>query len=91
MTSRPCKKSILHFTDKGRDLGSSDNVQGKEAVVVWRRYCKRVLNEGGRSEVQRDAGGEVASGWNGPVNEVMTREEVEQALGRLKWKTASCT
>ena len=46
MTSRPCKKSILHFTDKGRDLGSNDNVQGKEAVVVWRRYCKRVLNEG---------------------------------------------
>ena len=42
-------------------------------------------------EDQRDAGGEEASGWNGPVNEVMTREEVEQAQGRLKWKTASCT
>ena len=87
MTSRPCKKSILHFTDKGRDLGSNDNVQGKKAVVVCRRYCKRVLNEGRRSEVQRDAGGEEASGWNGPVNEVMTREEVEQ----VEVETASCT
>ena len=44
MTSRPCKKSILHFTDKGRDLGSNDNVQGKEVVDIWRRYFKRVLN-----------------------------------------------
>ena len=45
-----------------------------------------MLNEGGRSEVQRDAWGEEVSGWNGFLNEVMTREEVEQALGRLKWR-----
>ena len=46
MTSRPCKKSVLHFTDKGRDLGSSDNVQGKElsSRCMGRRYFKRVLN-----------------------------------------------
>ena len=40
MTSRPCKKSILHLTDKGRDLGSNDNVQGKEIVDT---YMEEVL------------------------------------------------
>ena len=42
----PCKKSIPHFTDKGRDLRSSDNVQEKElsSRCMGRRYSKRVLN-----------------------------------------------
>ena len=43
-----------------------------------------MLTEGGRSEVLRELRGEEASDWNGLLDEEFTREEVEQALGRLK-------
>ena len=47
-----------------------------------------MLNEGGRSEVERnDVGEEVGSGFE-PLNEAMTREEVVQALAGLKRKAA---
>ena len=62
--------------------------QGKEAVEVWRRHFERVLNEGGRSEVEgNDGGEEVGSGFE-LLNEAMTREEVVQALAGLKRKAA---
>ena len=32
--------------------------QGKEAVEVWRRHFERVLNEGGRSEIEGNDRGE---------------------------------
>ena len=63
--------------------------QGKEAVEVWRRHFERVLNEGGRSEVEgNDGGEEVGSGFE-LLNEAITREEVVQALAGLKRKAAS--
>ena len=62
--------------------------QGKEAVEVWRRHFERVLNEGGRSEVEgNDGGEEVGSGFE-LLNKAMTREEVVQALAGLKRKAA---
>ena len=66
--------------------------QGKAAVEVWRRHFKRVLSEGGRSEVDGNGGerrGEEAGNGFEHLNEAMTREEVEQALDRLKRKAAS--
>ena len=62
--------------------------QGKEAVGVWKRYFQNVLNEGGRSEVQGDEGGEEVNGGNELLNEDVTREEVKQALDTLKRKAA---
>ena len=60
--------------------------QGKEAVEVWRILFESVLNEGGRSEVERNDGGEeVGSGFE-LLNEAMTREEVVHALAGLKQK-----
>ena len=61
--------------------------QGKEAVEVWRRHFKRVLNEG-RSEGEGNGGGEEAGSGFELLNEAMTREEVEQALDSLKRKVA---
>ena len=49
--------------------------QGKEAVWVWKRCFQNVLNEGGRSEVQGDEGGEEVNGGNELLNEDVTREE----------------
>ena len=43
-----------------------------------------MLNEGGRSEVEGRGGGEEAGNGFELLNETMTREEVEQALDRLK-------
>ena len=61
--------------------------QGKEAVEMWRRHFERVLNEGGRSEVEgKDGGEEVGSGFK-LLNVAMTRE-VLQALAGLKRKAA---
>ena len=45
---------------------------------------ERKLNEGGRSEVEGNGGGEKAGSGFELLNEAMTREEVEQALDRLK-------
>ena len=56
--------------------------QGKEAVEVWRSYFEKVLNEGGNSEDQ--GGGVVLGGESSWIDEGITREEVEQALGKLK-------
>ena len=58
--------------------------QDKEAVEVWRRHFKKVLYEGGRSKVEGNGGGEEAGNGFELLNEAMTREEVEQALDRLK-------
>ena len=40
-------------------------------------------NEGGRSEVQGDKGGEDVNGGNELLNEDVAREEVKQALDTL--------
>ena len=40
-------------------------------------------NEGGRSEVQGDEGGEDVNGGNELLNEDVAREEVKQALDTL--------
>ena len=60
--------------------------QGKEAVEEWRRYFERVLNEGGSLKGQ--GGREMGVDENGLFDEGITREEVEQALGKLKQKAA---
>lgn len=60
------------------------SIQGKDSFEVWKRLFEKVLTEGGRSEVLRELRGEEASDWNGLLDEEFTREEVEQALGRLK-------
>ena len=53
-----------------------------------RRHFERVLNEGGRLEVEgSDEGEEVGSGFE-LLNEAMTSEEVVQALAGLKRKAA---
>ena len=63
--------------------------QGKEAVEMWRSYFEKVLNEGGNSEDQ--GGGDVLGGESSWIDEGITREEVEQALGKLKWRAAPGT
>ena len=62
--------------------------QGKEAVEVWRKHSEKVLNDGGRSGVQDEVESEKASDGNELMSECLTREEVEQALGSLKKKSA---
>ena len=62
--------------------------QGKEAVEVWRSYFEKVLNEGGNSE---DQGGDVLGGESSWIDEGITREEVVQALGKLKRRAAPGT
>ena len=62
--------------------------QGKEAVEVWRKYFEKVLNDGGRLGVQDEVKSEKASDGNELMSECLTREEVEQALGSLKKKSA---
>ena len=61
--------------------------QGKEAVEVWKRHFERVLNEGGRSDVEGNNGGEEVGSEFELLNEAMTREVV-QALVGLKRKPA---
>ena len=63
--------------------------QGKEAVEVWRSYFEKVLNEGGNSEDQ--GGGNVLGGESSWIVEGITREEVEQSLGKLKRRAAPGT
>ena len=36
--------------------------QGKESVEVWRKYFEKVLNDGGRLEVQDEVEGDEALG-----------------------------
>ena len=61
--------------------------QGKEAVEVWRKYFEKVLNDSGSLEVQDEVRSEASHG-NEMMSECLTREEVEQALGSLKKKSA---
>lgn len=58
--------------------------QGKEAVEGWRMYFEKVLNEGGNSEDR--GGGDVLGCESSWINEGITKEEVEQALGKLRPK-----
>ena len=60
----------------------------KEAVEVWRKYFEKVLNDGGRLEVQDEVESDEASDGNELMSKCLTREEVEQALGSLKKKSA---
>ena len=62
--------------------------QGKEAVEVWRKYFEKVLNDGGRLGAQDEVESEKASDGNELMSECLTIEEVEQALGSLKKKSA---
>ena len=62
--------------------------QGKEAVEVWRKYFEKVLNDGGSLEAHDEVGSDKASHGNELMSECLTREEVEQALGSLKKKSA---
>ena len=55
---------------------------------MWRKYFEKVLNDGGRLEVQDEVESEEASDGNELMSECLTREEVEQALGSLKKKSA---
>ena len=56
---------------------------------MWRSYYEKVLNDGGRLGVQDEVESEKASDGNELMSECQTREEVEQALGSLKTKSAS--
>ena len=60
--------------------------RGKEAVEEWRRYFERVLNEEG--SLKGRSGREIGVDENRLFDEEITREEVEQALGKLKQKVA---
>ena len=55
---------------------------------MWRRYFKKVLNDSGSLEAQDEVGSEEASHGNELMSECQTREEVEQALGSLKKRSA---
>ena len=63
-------------------------IEGEEAVGVWKRHFEHVLNEGGVAEGDEEAGEMVAEVPCTLVNADITREEVVQALGRLKQKAA---
>ena len=57
------KSGLTDVWKKTSDIGKVyDEVgvmrQVKEAVEVWRRHFERVLNEGGRSKVEGNGGGE---------------------------------
>ena len=62
---------------------------GKEAVEVWRRHFEEVLNEGQDSGEQHEPE-RVAIGndQDSLLNEIITREEVKQALDGLKQRAA---
>ena len=47
--------------------------QGKEAVEVWRKYFEKVLNDGGRFEVQDEVESDKASDENELMSESLTR------------------
>ena len=55
---------------------------------VWKRHFEHVLNEGGVAEGDEEAGEMVAEDPCTLGNADITREEVVQALGRLKQKAA---
>ena len=63
-------------------------IEGEEAVGVWKRHFEQVLNEGGVAEGDEEAGEMVAEDLCKFVNADITREEVVQALARLKQKAA---
>ena len=63
--------------------------QVKEAVEVWRRCFEMVLNERKNSEDR--GGGDVLGGESSGIDEGITREEVEQALGKWKRRAAPGT
>ena len=56
---------------------------GKETVGVWKRYFQNVLNEGERSEVQGDEGGEEENGGNELLNKDVTRRS-EAGFGHFE-------
>ena len=58
-------------------------------MEVWRSYFEKVLNEERNSENQ--GGGDVLGGESSWIDEGITREEVEQALGKLKRRVAPGT
>ena len=62
--------------------------QGNKAVEVWRKYFEEILNDGGRLGVQDQVESDKASDGNELMSECLTREEVGQALGSLKKKSA---
>ena len=63
-------------------------IEGEEAVGVWKRHFKHVLNEGGVAVGEEEAGEMVAEDPCRLVIADIMREEVVQALGRLKQKAA---
>ena len=62
--------------------------EGEEAVGVWKRHFEHVLNEGQVAKDDEDQRELVAEDACRLVNADITREEVVQALGRLKQKAA---
>ena len=58
---------------------------GKEAVEVWRRHFEEVLNEGQDSGEQYEPERvKIGNDQDSLLNEIITREEVKQALDSLK-------
>ena len=47
--------------------------QGKEVVEVWRKYFEKILNDGGRFEVQDEVESDKASDGNELMSECLTR------------------